>query len=348
MKTGLSISAPTLVLCLTAVLSLTAVACAQPVLDEVERDVRRQVGAPALAADGTPAAPAAQPGYLGVVADDRGENGRGIRIREVVPGGPAAQAGLQSGDLVTAVNGRPMRVMDDMAQTLSPLPAGQRVEFQVDRAGTLHKASVVLGNRPAKAERRFAEFGKQPDVVPGPPENGASDQQPITKPAANTSGGPLLGVRSVPLTADLRRRFAVPAEIVGTLISAVTVGSPADRAGLSPGMLITALNGQAVNSPDALTGLVRQAGAGREVELTCWDQSGPTRRRVTLAGIDAPPTSLPGPSPDDIPEPQVPPPAAAAGPVSPSATELLERRIQQLEARLDRLEAALREKRGNP
>lgn len=323
---------------------LAATSRAQPVLDEVERSVRRQVGAPTLPAAGGPAAPATQPGYLGVVADDRGENGRGIRIREVLPGGPAAQGGLQGADLVTAVNNRPVRTLDDMAQILGPLPAGQQVEFQVERAGKTHKAAVILGTRPVRAERRFPEFGKQPETPPP-----SSDPQTPAKPVAGAPGGPLLGVRTVPLTADLRQRFGVPAETGGALISAVTVHSPADKIGLAPGMVITTCNGQPVSGPEVLSALVRQAGPGREVDLMCWDQNGPTRYRVTLAG-GTPVADVPGPLGAGGEQPPAQPPAPPAFTPSPapteSPTEQLERRVQMLEARLDRLEAALREKQG--
>lgn len=344
MKTAWAIGGAALLVAVAA-----ATVRAQPVLEEVERNVRRQVGAAELPADGAgAAAPAMQPGYLGVVADDRGENGRGVRIREVMPGGPAAQGGLQGADLVTAINNRPVRATDDMAQLLAPVAAGQPVEFQVERAGKAQKVRVVLGPRPAKAERRFPEFGKQPDAAAAPMEN----RQGVGS-AANAPGRPLLGVRTIPLTGDLRRRFGVPAETSGALISAVTVNSPADKKGLAAGMVITAFDGQPVDGPEVLSALVRQAGPGRDVELTCWDQNGPSRYRVTLAG-ESSPASVPGPlgQESEPTQAQAPPPAFVPGPApsesSATTTELLERRIQQLEARLDRLEAALREKRGGP
>jgi S1-C subfamily serine protease len=322
-------------------LAATATAIAQPVLEDVERNVRRQVGVPALnPADAEIAPRGAQPGYLGVLADDRGEEGRGIRIRELLPGGPAADGGLQVGDLLTAINGRPIRTMDDMIQTLAPVPAGQRVEFQVNRSGATQKISVVLGSRPAKADRRFPDFGKQPEDLPAPADRRAAGEAPLGAP-----NGPLLGVRTLPATPELRRRFKVAVDTDGALITAVTVGSPADKIGLSPGMLITAINGQPVNSPDAVSALVRQAGPGREIELTYWDKTAQLRQRVTLAGagdaarVPAPQAPVP-PAPSNFtPEP---PPPAAAPPRAESATEALERRIQQLESRLDKLEAALR------
>ncbi len=204
-----------------------------------------------------------------MLADDRGEEGRGIRIREVVPGGPGAGGGLQVGDLVSTINGRPIRTMDDMILTLAPAPAGQRVEFQINRSGTMQKISVVLGSRPAKGDRRFPEFGKLPEELPTPADRRAAGEATL----GAQNNGPLLGVRTLAATPELRRRYKVTVDADGVLVTAVTLGLPADKIGLSPGMLITAINGQTVNSPDALNALVRQAGSGREIELTYWDKN---------------------------------------------------------------------------
>ena len=60
-----------------------------------------------------------EPGYLGIVADDRQEQGKGVRILDVVEGGPAAQGGLTKNDLITAIDTTPIRSMDEMARILS-------------------------------------------------------------------------------------------------------------------------------------------------------------------------------------------------------------------------------------
>ena len=60
---------------------------AQPTVDRLEQQLREPDGI--TAPDRGPA----EPGYLGVVADDQREQGRGVRILEVVADGPAAEAG---------------------------------------------------------------------------------------------------------------------------------------------------------------------------------------------------------------------------------------------------------------
>ena len=106
------------------VLLATRMAGAQTAFEQLEKQVRNAVGQPAAGQPAVGQPPAGQePGYLGLIADDRQSSGKGIRIMEIVSGGPAEQAGLKTGDLVTSVNSQPVRSMDDFARTMSAVPA---------------------------------------------------------------------------------------------------------------------------------------------------------------------------------------------------------------------------------
>ncbi|GAA0637421.1 M50 family metallopeptidase [Brevundimonas lenta] len=63
-----------------------------------------------------------------------GEQISAPRVAQVVPDSPAAVAGFQPRDLITAVNGRPVRDRSEVTQTII-LSAGDQVTFTVDRAG---------------------------------------------------------------------------------------------------------------------------------------------------------------------------------------------------------------------
>ena len=81
-------------------------------------------------------------GYLGVkvapispdLADFLGLKG-GLVVRKCAPAGPAAKAGLKKGDVIIAVNGRPVSSIADMAQALSNAKPGDKVRFDVVRRG---------------------------------------------------------------------------------------------------------------------------------------------------------------------------------------------------------------------
>lgn len=110
----------------------------------------------------------AEPGYLGVVADDRQEKGAGVRIVELAGGGPAEQAGLKTDDLITRINGTPIHDQNDMGPVLEKLASGAKVKFTVERGGQQQTVEVTLGQRPPAAQRRFEKFGAIPEPLPEP------------------------------------------------------------------------------------------------------------------------------------------------------------------------------------
>jgi putative serine protease PepD len=80
-------------------------------------------------------------------AEDAGLKG-GLYVTDVVPGGPAAQAGLQAGDVITEIDGVPATNTNDLeAVTLTKKP-GQSVSITYQRNGKSTTTSVVLGSQP--------------------------------------------------------------------------------------------------------------------------------------------------------------------------------------------------------
>jgi membrane-associated protease RseP (regulator of RpoE activity) len=75
--------------------------------------------------------------------------GSGALVTQVVPGGPADQAGLQPGDVITAVNARPIASPSDIGGAIDSQMVGSEVLFQVDRGGQLQTIGVTLEPRPA-------------------------------------------------------------------------------------------------------------------------------------------------------------------------------------------------------
>jgi S1-C subfamily serine protease len=67
----------------------------------------------------------------------------GLRLAEVVPGSPAAQAGLHAGDVVLAVDGRPIRAPADLQRLMLDDVIGRRLEVTVWRRGALVDCVVV-------------------------------------------------------------------------------------------------------------------------------------------------------------------------------------------------------------
>jgi putative serine protease PepD len=91
-----------------------------------------------------------QHAYLGIGIDDTA-SGNGARLGAVVSGGPAAEAGLKAGDVITQVGSTKVADGDDLAAAIADLRPGDKVTLKVTRHGSSHDVQVTLGTQPAEA-----------------------------------------------------------------------------------------------------------------------------------------------------------------------------------------------------
>lgn len=86
--------------------------------------------------------------YLGVAIESAE---RGVRLAEVRPDSPASEAGLRSGDVVTAVDGKRVSSAEDLRGTIAAKRPGDEIELEVRRGDSARTVTVELGTRPAQA-----------------------------------------------------------------------------------------------------------------------------------------------------------------------------------------------------
>ena len=142
----------------------------------------------------------------------------GALVASVAPGSAAAKAGLKSGDVITEVNGEPIQRSGALSSRIGLATPGETVKLKIWRDRASRDVDVKLGNAEESSKSALAE-GK--DVEPGQ-----------------------LGLALRPLTAEERARAKI--DQGGLLVEEVT--GPSARAGLAPGDVLLAINGQAVSS----------------------------------------------------------------------------------------------------
>jgi len=186
--------------------------------------------------------------FLGVQVrpPQSGSKQKGLVVEDVAPGSPADRAGLQEGDRLTQVNGKPIESFEGLLGSLSKHKPGDKVKFQVSRDGEKKDVTVTLAQRPQR-ER----------VAGNPPEAAPAREKPSA----------YLGVTVVPLTEELQKRFDLEADH-GVLVAAVMPDTPAAKAGLQHGDVIESVNGKKIASPQALRQAISRAGAGKAMKLT--------------------------------------------------------------------------------
>jgi predicted metalloprotease with PDZ domain len=107
--------------------------------------------------------------FLGMVVDDRQENGAGVRVLDCMPGGPAANSGLKAGDLITSVAGKPIRSMTDFATALVGSRVGTALAVDVTRSTGPVSLVVTMGRRPPDAPGAVPTTTIQPPAKAQPP-----------------------------------------------------------------------------------------------------------------------------------------------------------------------------------
>jgi serine protease Do len=160
----------------------------------------------------------------------------GALISAVTPGGPAAEAGIQPGDVIVSVGGKPVKTGDDVVGLVSEHKIGDTVAIGVVRGGQERDVSVKVSEFPnpaltAKAERR-------------------------------------VGVALQTLTPELASSLGIDPSVKGAVITDVAPKSPADQAGLAPGDVVREVDRKPVASADDAAAALRAGAGGHLLRVT--------------------------------------------------------------------------------
>jgi serine protease Do len=147
--------------------------------------------------------------------------GGGALVAEVIPGSPAAKAGIERGDIILELNGQPVSEPDDLSVRISQTPPGTTVHLQISRNGLMRYFDVMLGELPEKTEA------------------------PAT---GEINGSALQGVQVQNLTPAIARELGTQENSHGVVVSSVDPSSVAAAADLEQGDVIKEVNRKPVRN----------------------------------------------------------------------------------------------------
>jgi serine protease Do len=171
----------------------------------------------------------------------------GVLVSSVAKGGPAEQAGIKVGDIITSIDGKPIKDGDDLVNIITARHPGSTAKIGYLRNGQPQSATVTI-------QDRTKTVGSLTGQNNAPNENGPGEEE---------SGPDKLGITAVNLPPQFASRG-----VHGVLIQQVKPGSFADEIGLSQGAVINEINKTPINNKNDYTTLVSALKSGQDVVVS--------------------------------------------------------------------------------
>jgi serine protease Do len=160
------------------------------------------------------------------------KNRQGALVSSVVPDGPSAKAGLEPGDVIVQFNGKPVKDRDALVSMVVATPPNTTVPVRIVRDKEEKTINVKVGELNLEAEQAALNGGR------GGRDNGSPQQE--------TSSG--FGMSLSNITPDVARRLRLDDNTRGAVVVDVDQASPAARAGIMQGDVITRVGRASVGS----------------------------------------------------------------------------------------------------
>lgn len=190
----------------------------------------------------------------------------GAVVESVNANSPAAIAGLRENDVIILFDGERVRSAAHLTRLVHETPAGREVALGVMRDGR----RTDLRIRPESGGTWFdPRFGDTLDLLVQGVRDGGVDSRSRSR----------LGVNVQDLPGELPEYFGVKS---GVLVTAVRPDSPAAKAGMKAGDVITAVNGKPVNRPRDLLTVLPDSGTGQDINVTVVREKKETTLRASF------------------------------------------------------------------
>ena len=192
-------------------------------------------------------------GYLGMTIGDVNEEwreafnlpeARGALVQSVDPGKPAARAGIQHGDVVVEIDGKPIRNNRELIDYISYLPVGSEVKITVIRNGQRQTLTAKTAERPDEGDVEEAET------------------RGVVEPVRDK-----LGMTVQNITPELRRTHSLPENLTGVIVTNVKSVSAAGDANITVGDVISEVQGQRVTNTEEFRAAIDKIRSGQRVRM---------------------------------------------------------------------------------
>jgi serine protease Do len=187
----------------------------------------------------------------------------GVVIGSVEPGSPAEKAGLKGGDVISSINGIPVKTGNDLVNPIASAPIGSKVKITFFRDKEQKETSATV-------EDRTRVFPNAAGRVTNSPDDAAPAE---------------FGLRVENLTPDKAQHIGIEGQ-KGVVVTEVEPTSFADDIQFGPGDIIAEVNGQSVSNVDEYRKAVAKLKAGDNVVFKVLRRSQTDRTMtVFLAGV---------------------------------------------------------------
>jgi serine protease Do len=181
--------------------------------------------------------------YLGILPQDvtpgmakafGQKEAKGIVVGDVTPGSPAQENGIQRGDIILELNGKPITSSNQLRMTISMMQPGSSVRLKTLRNGSERELNVKLAEMPAETARLNSQ------------EEGGSKA--------------LDGVEVTNLNAEIAQQLGLPASTTGVVVAGVDPSSKMADSGLRRGDVIQEVNHKSVKNVSEFQSALKKGG----------------------------------------------------------------------------------------
>jgi len=243
---------------------------------------------------------------------------RGVGVTQIAEGSPAAKSGLQKGDVILRYDGEPVASPRKLQRLIAESAPGHAARLTISRGGSERELTAALGKREGargfdlfggtegqlfrrdgndgEGEKRAEEWRRYGDEWKKNGEQWKRQSEELRKglelmPPGNfafaLNAGRRIGVTTTPLTAQLGDYFGV-ADRRGLLVTSVAENSPAAKAGVKAGDVITEADGEKVAAAGELSRVVNRKQEGEVTLTVVRDKSRRTLRVTPEKSSEAP------------------------------------------------------------